>query len=1178
MGTSNSLPNVRTTSDLTIKVRLKDGGLAIDWTGLTDIKAWIYSDVQKAIAGRCTVSIDQADSTLLLCDYSAFKPQYLGVNRIIVQCKNEGRTKTYDTPALNFVPFSTMDSRETPLSNPDDIEAHIEVQDVSSSILDEVIIAALNATERANEAAAAAEHMVDIHTGPQGPQGPQGEEGPQGEQGPQGEEGPQGEQGPQGEDGPQGPTGATPDISIGTVETGAAGSEAEASMTGTPENPVLNLTIPRGDPGVVQAKYIEVQVLPTASASTMNALYLVPSELGTPNVYDVYYTTEVGRETYSWIKLCTTEINLSNYATKDELAQLDLEVDVNRMPFPISKNDNYIRREGDYSAIQRYSFKSDGTYGTSTSYYHADMLVYPGEVVVVKANSTNGARIAFVSDLDCPDSGNTYGLVAGSYTEIASGKEMSVIVPSGACAMKVYLGQLSDGAYTQKPESLFIYRAKGTVVSPSAIRMDRYQISSSKYAESDSAHGWCFPVEKDKTYTLKVTGASSGTKYTELIEGLPYYNRASSYSSFTTDTVVFTKTAEKDGVWTVFKSSGNAFSVTFGEVKDMEVADADTLATAKALNYGRVDVPPITHLDFYIASASGLWTASSTYRCIVYPVSPGQLLKVIPNSEHNAILYWLASNDAPVANNAPDNPAGHLERITITGETILRVPEGANYVYVYTGTSDNYVPSFFGVATDIATSEEVKAAEIVCDSTAYLDKQGIISERGYYFNDTYDTESSYVNTSYLDQKLLEVPEGKHFLFITDSHIDYSNDIGFRQNTIPIVKYVRDRLGIPNVIFGGDCIGSVKPKYQAAKILSLWAGKMFDSFGSNFLWVMGNHDANDPNGTREETISDVEIYKRTTRFMRGYGRAVFPEKLIGIIEDSNDLVDNSGNAMTADQKNEYKAWAMLNYYYDDNLQRIRYIVLETGDCGNTMHDIFGVSGDSQNSLMTVAYFMLEAMKTIPSGYDLVVVGHWLVNNGAFWKKVFYKMCAAYKNKASITVDFTPLTYHHPAVEPIVLKTFDNPNSLSGITVNFSDNPGSGRIFVVGGHVHYDRAMVKAYVSDNDDITITAFPLSTDPTPQSMEYGVNDVLVIVFDRSCAIGKSNSTLETIYSYPNDASYTPVAEGGVERMGTIKEVLFDVVTITDDNRVVITRFGAEGPVGGTPYVRDYVLPMMES
>lgn len=59
--------------------------------------------------------------------------------------------------------------------------------------------------------------------------------------------------GAQGEPGPIGPT---PDISIGTVTTGAAGSQAEATMTGTPERPVLNLTIPRGDPGeVTQAEF-----------------------------------------------------------------------------------------------------------------------------------------------------------------------------------------------------------------------------------------------------------------------------------------------------------------------------------------------------------------------------------------------------------------------------------------------------------------------------------------------------------------------------------------------------------------------------------------------------------------------------------------------------------------------------------------------------------------------------------------------------------------------------------------------------------------------------------------------------------------------------------------------------------------------------------------------------------
>ena len=64
--------------------------------------------------------------------------------------------------------------------------------------------------------------------------------------GPQGETGPQG---PKGDKGDKGDTGATPEITIGTVTTGAPGTEAAATMTGTPEAPVLSLTIPRGLPG-----------------------------------------------------------------------------------------------------------------------------------------------------------------------------------------------------------------------------------------------------------------------------------------------------------------------------------------------------------------------------------------------------------------------------------------------------------------------------------------------------------------------------------------------------------------------------------------------------------------------------------------------------------------------------------------------------------------------------------------------------------------------------------------------------------------------------------------------------------------------------------------------------------------------------------------------------------------
>lgn len=47
-----------------------------------------------------------------------------------------------------------------------------------------------------------------------------------------------------------GPQGETPNIQIGTVETLIAGSPATAYISGTPENPLLNLGIPQGATGI----------------------------------------------------------------------------------------------------------------------------------------------------------------------------------------------------------------------------------------------------------------------------------------------------------------------------------------------------------------------------------------------------------------------------------------------------------------------------------------------------------------------------------------------------------------------------------------------------------------------------------------------------------------------------------------------------------------------------------------------------------------------------------------------------------------------------------------------------------------------------------------------------------------------------------------------------------------
>ena len=95
-------------------------------------------------------------------------------------------------------------------------------------------------------------------TGEQGPQGLKGDKGDTGERGPQGEQGIQGlpgekgekgERGEQGIQGVQGADGQTPNITIGTVTTLNAGSNATAEITGATPNLTLNLGIPKGDKG-----------------------------------------------------------------------------------------------------------------------------------------------------------------------------------------------------------------------------------------------------------------------------------------------------------------------------------------------------------------------------------------------------------------------------------------------------------------------------------------------------------------------------------------------------------------------------------------------------------------------------------------------------------------------------------------------------------------------------------------------------------------------------------------------------------------------------------------------------------------------------------------------------------------------------------------------------------------
>lgn len=75
---------------------------------------------------------------------------------------------------------------------------------------------------------------------------------------------------------PPGPAGAAATITIGTVTTGAPGTPAQVTNSGTPQNAVLNFTIPQGEPGSS----------PSPSLVSSYSTPTQPGASGTPITFD----------------------------------------------------------------------------------------------------------------------------------------------------------------------------------------------------------------------------------------------------------------------------------------------------------------------------------------------------------------------------------------------------------------------------------------------------------------------------------------------------------------------------------------------------------------------------------------------------------------------------------------------------------------------------------------------------------------------------------------------------------------------------------------------------------------------------------------------------------------------------------------------------------------------------
>ena len=223
----------------TVQVDVKQGGQALTLTGATAYGLFKRPVDGSQIRNPGTVSGSTITVPLLAQCYKNAGPFELLIKLV---SGNTERTILRLTGYVENGGEGVIIDPSGSIPSYDDLAAAVAAANAAAASANEKAQAANTAATNAQNVANTVQQKLDAgeFVGPQGPEGKTGATGPQGETGPQG---------PQGETGATGATGATPNLQIGTVETGNPGTDVEASMSGTPENPLLNLKIPRGEDG-----------------------------------------------------------------------------------------------------------------------------------------------------------------------------------------------------------------------------------------------------------------------------------------------------------------------------------------------------------------------------------------------------------------------------------------------------------------------------------------------------------------------------------------------------------------------------------------------------------------------------------------------------------------------------------------------------------------------------------------------------------------------------------------------------------------------------------------------------------------------------------------------------------------------------------------------------------------
>lgn len=357
-----------------------------------------------------------------------------------------------------------------------------------------------------------------------------------------------------------------------------------------------------------------------------------------------------------------------------------------------------------------------------------------------------------------------------------------------------------------------------------------------------------------------------------------------------------------------------------------------------------------------------------------------------------------------------------------------------------------------------------------------------------------EVPSYFFENGYLDERIASVPKGSSFIYITDTHFPRST-----RTSTPVIKYVKDKLKIDHVVFGGDVVDWNPTKEQAAAVVKEYFDELYGIVGKGLIWVHGNHDSNSAAVTKykypEETsiIPDTEVYDMT---VANYAdKVVFDEEILEQYRNEPGLSDW--------YREQALAYLRMHYYRDNAKDKIRFIVFDTIDNGpTTRHTIRG-----KKVMSAQLPFIRKAMETAPKGWTIVLLAH-------------------------------SMGHHRYGV-----KDGDFHAPLYREVAKFRKETGR-RVILIGGHQHVDAALT---VKEAGDTLVNEERDSGDviTRDQVLTVWVNRDAYKARMARWAAGGKDCDLEKSVS-PKMVK------------GTKDEVSFDIVTVTKKGKVVFTRIGA--------------------